>query len=513
MTPTHRAEAHESELAALTAGIEEALASNCDGITAFVPVELLHGLLHELAARATPPTEPVAPIDMVLYCPNCGMQHIDADESETLSIDGTPYLTARLGWDNPPHRSHLCHGCGHIWRPADVPTNGVAGVKTKGKADSPVSARIAALEASETEPMLVADVARELGVSAVAVCSKLREAGFGNFSVNMAITRAAAKCVRAAFQRAALEAAAVPTWRDVRGLCMRAAEGGYKAGAGRDRSVRSDVLRPIVDEVLGAGVVAEEAAAVPPALALDDPKLQKVFGDAIEGALAFGLQQNNKPPEGHWLWRFWNIGAAEARKAAAVPTSAAVPPDDVLEALDLSPEQFRTEGGAINRAKLRAAIRRPADYLPPEHWLRAAAVPANLQWAEAPERTQWGGGMMEALLALGKDHTLRLYAEKEALHLVPAALGAPPGTAVPVEVVKWLDEIAEMHGQWSNGIYAAHRAAKVRGWLATLQAAEPAEDHMTHAEWNRRYFPSGLTPVPDNAVPYTEPAAKKDTAA
>lgn len=35
------------------------------------------------------------------------------------------------------HRSHLCHGCGHIWRPADVPTNGVAAVKTKGKADSP----------------------------------------------------------------------------------------------------------------------------------------------------------------------------------------------------------------------------------------------------------------------------------------------------------------------------------------------------------------------------------------
>ena len=41
----------------------------------------------------------------------------------------------------PAHRSHLCRpedgGCGHIWRPADVPTNGVAAVKTKGKADSP----------------------------------------------------------------------------------------------------------------------------------------------------------------------------------------------------------------------------------------------------------------------------------------------------------------------------------------------------------------------------------------
>lgn len=249
--------------------------------------------------------------------------------------------------------------------------------------------------------------------------------------------------------------------------------------------------------------------------------------------------------------------AERRREAAAVPTSAAVPPDDVLEALDLSPEQFRTEGGAINRAKLRAAIRRPADYLPPEHWLRAAAVPANLQWAEAPERTQWGGGMMEALLALGKDHTLRLYAEKEALHLAPAALGAPPGTAVPVEVVQrawlvewrfngiqWLylwpsapggfsftsdaskalrfarREDAETALQWARDMDSRRGAGRAAGdllvteheWppLATLQAAEPAEDHMTHAEWNRRYFPSGLTPVPDNAVPYTEPSAKKE---
>lgn len=65
------------------------------------------------------------PIDIVLHCPACGLQHIDAP---------TP------GWTNEPHRSHLCHGCGHIWRPADVPTNGVPAVKTKGKADSPIVA-------------------------------------------------------------------------------------------------------------------------------------------------------------------------------------------------------------------------------------------------------------------------------------------------------------------------------------------------------------------------------------
>lgn len=71
-----------------------------------------------------------APIDMVLHCPACGLQHIDG--AETMPAAGSPH------WDNPPHRSHLCGRCGHVWRPADVPTNGVACVKTIGKADSPV---------------------------------------------------------------------------------------------------------------------------------------------------------------------------------------------------------------------------------------------------------------------------------------------------------------------------------------------------------------------------------------
>ena len=48
---------------------------------------------------------------------------------------------------------------------------------------------------------------------------------------------------------------------------------------------------------------------------LDDPKLQQLFGDAIEGALAFGFQGNNAPPAGHWLQRFWDIGNAERMKA------------------------------------------------------------------------------------------------------------------------------------------------------------------------------------------------------
>lgn len=45
---------------------------------------------------------------------------------------------------------------------------------------------------------------------------------------------------------------------------------------------------------------------------------------------------------------------------------------DVFEALDLRPEQFLTDGGLVNRGKLRAAIWYPHDYLPEGHWMRVA---------------------------------------------------------------------------------------------------------------------------------------------
>lgn len=61
------------------------------------------------------------PIDMVLFCPHCGMQHVDAANA--------------ADWSNPPHRSHLCARCNFIWRPADVPTNGVEKIQTAGRDD------------------------------------------------------------------------------------------------------------------------------------------------------------------------------------------------------------------------------------------------------------------------------------------------------------------------------------------------------------------------------------------
>ncbi len=63
----------------------------------------------------------IVPIDMMLTCPRCRTLHVDKPDGE---------------WTNPPHKSHLCGNCGTIWRPADVFTNGVGSIATRGKADT-----------------------------------------------------------------------------------------------------------------------------------------------------------------------------------------------------------------------------------------------------------------------------------------------------------------------------------------------------------------------------------------
>ena len=73
--------------------------------------------------QCLPSMRRVLVVDMMLHCPACHAQHVDA-----------------APWDTRPHRSHLCHSCGHIWRPADVCTNGVPVIRTRGKNDSPLLA-------------------------------------------------------------------------------------------------------------------------------------------------------------------------------------------------------------------------------------------------------------------------------------------------------------------------------------------------------------------------------------
>lgn len=90
-------------------------------------------------ARAAIAAMPSKPIDMVLHCPKCGKQHIDKESKLIEIVHQLSGTVVDEVWSHPPHCSHLCYGCGHIWRPADVPTHGVAAVKTKGKGDSPIA--------------------------------------------------------------------------------------------------------------------------------------------------------------------------------------------------------------------------------------------------------------------------------------------------------------------------------------------------------------------------------------
>lgn len=141
-----------------------------------------------LALLPQTPAAESAPISMILHCPKCGLQHVDAPVTISAPAYGLGGVVIGqrtvAAWTNPPHRSHLCHGCGHIWRPADVPTEGVQAITTKGKADSP------SVDSSLRDGWPDADVER----GADAVREIMREHGW----IKAATTDLAAEMVRAA---------------------------------------------------------------------------------------------------------------------------------------------------------------------------------------------------------------------------------------------------------------------------------------------------------------------------
>lgn len=78
-------------------------------------------------------------VDMILFCPQCGMQHIDEPEDERIEnvrAGGEVVDSVIVGWTNPPHRTHQCQRCRHQWRPSDTHTNGVAEISSKGVLDN-----------------------------------------------------------------------------------------------------------------------------------------------------------------------------------------------------------------------------------------------------------------------------------------------------------------------------------------------------------------------------------------
>ena len=91
-------------------------------------------ILKKWGALSAPATQ-VAPINMVLHCPKCGLQHIDAAEPPITVLEDI--LRA-----NP-----LAMPAPQRW------TNGVHAVTTKGKADSPIAPGAAPQPAAQQEPV------------------------------------------------------------------------------------------------------------------------------------------------------------------------------------------------------------------------------------------------------------------------------------------------------------------------------------------------------------------------
>jgi hypothetical protein len=98
--------------------------------------------------------ETVHALPMRLDCPACHRPHVDAPEPvrECGANGGRGCSIKPCGpnrelqcafcgspprWDNPPHTSHECQHCGHMWRPSDALTTGVLDLATFGSNDSP----------------------------------------------------------------------------------------------------------------------------------------------------------------------------------------------------------------------------------------------------------------------------------------------------------------------------------------------------------------------------------------
>jgi len=87
--------------------------------------------------------EDTAPINVIIHCPMCRYMHIDKADPNTCKncgkkrIEHEPYLIANCNneeatsfeeWTNPPHKTHRCLNCNHLFKVANVPTNGVSGL-------------------------------------------------------------------------------------------------------------------------------------------------------------------------------------------------------------------------------------------------------------------------------------------------------------------------------------------------------------------------------------------------
>ena len=150
--------------------------------------------------------------------------------------------------------------------------------------------------------------------------------------------------------------------------------------------------------------------------------------------------------------------AADLRDAAALIQAA-----PVVERADSATAVVERGAGNVSDNAAPVAHAEPAS--------EPAPAP-RLRWAEAPRRTEWGAGMMEALIALGADETLLLYAHRDAVPLVDALLSAQPAPArVPLTNKQRTAGASAWAAAWADpDLSPADKAAAV--YMAMLTAAD-----------------------------------------
>lgn len=112
----------------------------CGGCALYLPPNVFYMATYREAAtyhaRFTRAVQQLRdkPIPVVINCPECGLQHVDAPAPCSLhecTHSGVCYASANGQaekcdrWDNPPHRVHKCAGCGCLFEVASVNTVGV----------------------------------------------------------------------------------------------------------------------------------------------------------------------------------------------------------------------------------------------------------------------------------------------------------------------------------------------------------------------------------------------------
>lgn len=103
-----------------------------------------------------------------------------------------------------------------------------------------------------------------------------------------------------------------------------------RADALNDVQERMTALhKPAVDKAWGqfqsAKAAPQQEAQEPYSIDADPQGIRAVVAEAITGALAFGAQGANPPPEGHWLTPFWEMAREEAMRTRPASVSSDTP--------------------------------------------------------------------------------------------------------------------------------------------------------------------------------------------